>query len=308
MADTAGTPRVRALAAALKRVLDASPMSLREIGRHLDLSHTTLSQWQNGKRVPEVEDVAAVLGAVGVTGETRDEILDLAKHAVDPNWLTTGVPGINQHLAGVIQCEQTATEIVVWQPWNVPGLTQTLRVAREVISGDETLTRIEVDERATVRMERQEVLTVERDSLPPLVLSCLIGEAALRDPIGYDLLSSTGDRTIWAEQLRHLVEVGTVYGDRVEVRVVPTGQGWHSGRSGPFTIYNFAKNPSIVSLEPHRSGSFLYDEPDVRDYKIAAGKLRRRAMSEPESLAFIAELLEEWERGNDIRYPRVPKE
>jgi transcriptional regulator with XRE-family HTH domain len=86
--DTAGTPRTRALASALRGAIAGSRLSVREAARLLDRSHTTISQWQTGKRVPTPDDVSALLAVLRVTGQRREHILELAHHASEP----TGSP------------------------------------------------------------------------------------------------------------------------------------------------------------------------------------------------------------------------
>src|SRR5438093_13134906 len=112
VADTAGTPRTRALAAALRQELAASKYGIREVARVLGLSHTTISQWQHGKRVPTPDDVSAVLAVIKVTGKRKSEIMDLARMSVDvADWLAAGNPEEGKIRAGMLECEQTAIEI-----------------------------------------------------------------------------------------------------------------------------------------------------------------------------------------------------
>lgn len=266
--DTAGTPRTRALAAALREVLTSAPISLRQLGKDIGISHTTLSQWANAKRVPEVEDVATVLGAIGVTGADRDRILDLARDARDPNWLTTGIPGISQQLAGVMECERTATTITDWSPGLIPGLLQTGDYARQIL-GNET--------RVTLRVGRAEVLRRTN----PVHMVALIGEASIRQKIG--------SPEVRKHQLRHVLTMAEL--ESVTVQVVPSNVGWHPGLMGPFILFDFEKAPSIVHLEHHRSGVFLYDEADVEAYRIAADEIRALAMSPEDTARFIAKFV-----------------
>lgn len=284
VAVTAATPRTRALAAALRAELDASRMGIREIAKVLDRSHTTISQWQNGKRVPNPDDVSALLAVIGVTGKRRTDILDLARHAADPDWLAAGVPGVSQQLAGVIECERTAIEIVNWSPLLLPGLLQTSDYARVIQSGDDTLSRHEVDARVQLRLSRQGVLTDRKPA--PAELTALIGEPALRQVIG--------DRGVMVDQLQHVLRMTET--PTVTVQVVPIGSGWHPGLMGPFVIYNFERSPSIVHLEHRRSGVFLYDDVDVTTYKAASAAVRRAALTVEDSAAFITEVIKEMER------------
>jgi transcriptional regulator with XRE-family HTH domain len=105
------TRRARALAAALRELRERSGMTSRDLSAQLGLSHSTVSHWETGKRIPTTEDVASVLGAVGVNGDERGRILNLARHATDENWLTHGIPGLPEQLAGAVECEQDATAI-----------------------------------------------------------------------------------------------------------------------------------------------------------------------------------------------------
>lgn len=271
--DTAGTPRTRALASALRGVVDESPYGVRELARRMGISHTTLSQWINARRVPKVEDVATLLGAVEVTGDNRDRILDLARDASDPNWLTTGIPGVSHQLAGVMECERTATTITDWSPTLIPGLLQVGDYARAIL-GSGAGSRAEVETRVTLRLGRRDVLTRSK----PARLVALIGEAAIRQRIG--------SPEVRAEQLRYVLKMIEL--ETVTAQLVPIDAGWHAGLMGPFTLYEFEDAPAIVHLEHHRSGVFLYDEADVEAYKVAAAEVCAAAMSPEETAEFIA--------------------
>jgi transcriptional regulator with XRE-family HTH domain len=284
--DTAGTPRTRALAAAMRRARSEAGIGVREVARRLDLSHTTVSQWETGKRVPNSEDVSAFLVAINVTGGSREGILELARNASDPNWLTAGASGVSQQLAGVIQCERTASEIIEWCPLLAPGLLQDGYYARAIMAGDDSLSRAEVETRVSLRLDRKAVLTEAREGLPPVEYTALVGESAL--------LQQVGGAEVATAQCRRLLELGEL--PSVTLLVVPLGGGWHPGLVGPFALYNFSDSPSIVHLEHHRSGAFIYDEDDVRAYKIAAAAVRREALSIADSTTLIAEVIEKLER------------
>lgn len=271
--DTAGTPRTRALAASLRRAVTDSGAGVRQLAKELGIAHSTLSQWINGRRVPRVEDVAALLTRLDVTGADRERILELAHNASDTNWLTAGVPGISQQLAGVMECERTASNFVDWSPDLVPGLLQTGDYARTILAG--LAPRTDVETRVTLRVGRRDVLTRAEE---PLRFTALIGETAISHCIG--------SPAVRAHQLRHLLKTAEL--DNVTIRVVPLSNDWHPGRMGPFSLYDFPRAPSIVHLEHHRSGVFLYDEDDVAEYKAAAGVLCERAMSPEDTAEFIA--------------------
>ncbi|MEV5542738.1 helix-turn-helix transcriptional regulator [Saccharopolyspora shandongensis] len=280
MGDTAGTPRTRALAAALRGALADSGLTARQAGRLLDKSHSTISQWQTGKRVPVPDDVSALLAVLGVTGRRRKQILDLAHHASEPNWLASG---ISEHLSGVLECERTAVEIVDWCPLILSGLVQTYGYASAIIGDNDVLSRSEVESRVRLRLDRRSQLT-QRDG-HPVDHSVLVGECALHQRIG--------GATVLVEQLRQLLDLGDQPGTTIQV--VPDGDAWHPGLMGPFVLYNFAESPSIVAIEHHRSSVFLYEDDDVLEYKRASAAIRRAAISPQDSSEFILDAIRKME-------------
>lgn len=278
MVDSTGTPRARVLAAALRQARCESGWGVREVARRLGLSHTTISQWENARRVPHPEDVSALLAAIGVTGERRNTILDLARGAADRNWLTLGQPGTRMGLSGIVECERTAAQVMEWCPLVIPGLLQTPDYARAIMSAGRLLEPEEIEARLRIRFERRAVLDVNRYPRPPAHFTALIGEWALRQPVG--------GAKVLLEQLRELV----VRSDHrnITLRVVPARTDWHPGLAGPFLIYDFLEGPSIVHLEQLRSSTFLYDTPFVAEYQRAATWMLDLALSHPESVQLIA--------------------
>ncbi|MGQ0842152.1 helix-turn-helix domain-containing protein [Actinokineospora sp.] len=282
MADIWGTPRTRALAAALRRELEESGYRVREVARVLGLSHTTISQWQNGRRVPSPDHVSALLAVIRVTGKKRKEILDMAHNAADPNWLAVGA-GMSNQLGGLIDCEQTATEIIEWTPWLITGLLQMPAYVRAIVSSFPERSADEIDRVVGARIERQRVLRERRPA--PARLTAFIGEPGIRQVIG--------GRTTMIDQLDYLMTVSRL--SNVQVRIVPIATGWHPGLTGPFLLYNFPRLPSILHLEHHRSSVFLYDREQIEDYRVVVAWLDRVALSGRDSAAMITDAIGEVE-------------
>lgn len=274
MSAPVASPRVRALSAALRQARLDAGIGQRELARQLDIQHAKLSYWESGRRVPDVAEVAAILAKLNIIGKERDRILELAQHAAEPNWLAAGVPGMSPGLAGVVDCEKTASSIIDWSPLLIPGLLQTSDYARAVLSTG--LEAHESEPRAMMRIARRDVLTRNN----PVELVALIHECVLAEVIG--------SCEIQVDQLRHVLSMAEL--PNVTVQIVRHGQGWHPGLSGPFLLFDFAKSPSIVHIEHHRSSAFLYDEKDVEDYKAATEMVRGVAMSPADSKELIANI------------------
>src|SRR5438067_5680192 len=168
------TPRVRALAASIREAREARRISVRQLAEVLGFSPAMLSQWERAIRVPTVAQVGLILGYLQVAGERQDHILELARTAREPNWLTESTSDIGPALTGLLQCERTAIRINCWALTIVPGLFQTADYARSILSsGDLTLSQ--VDARLIVRLGRQEILTCKA----PIQLNAIISERAL---------------------------------------------------------------------------------------------------------------------------------
>jgi transcriptional regulator with XRE-family HTH domain len=285
---TAGAPRARTLAGALRKARETTGKSVREFAKLLGMSHATVSKWENARLVPDVEQVVAYLQAAGVTGEARERVLQLVRGSNDPSWLASGLAGASQGLAGVLECERTATEIVQWAPLLVPGPCQTRETAYAILRHDEALSPKELDALVDVRVGRRRILTEVRDkeaNLGPVEYTALISENALYE--------RPGGHQVAADQLRRLLTVAEL--PTVTMQVVRARGEWHPGLSGPFILYNFADADPIVHLEHHKSSAFLYDASDITAYKVATTVIRRRAMSPEESTGLIADVLYELE-------------
>jgi transcriptional regulator with XRE-family HTH domain len=272
VADTTANPRARTLAAALRRARTEAGFGVREVARTLNMSHTTISQWETGKRVPALADLTAMLIAIGLPEQRQQHLIDLARDLLPARRQNPAT-----YLDGVLECERSAAEIVEWSPLAIPDLLQTAAYATEVIGDDDALTRAEVQARVERRLSRRAALGAD--------YTALIGEWALRQRVG--------GVAVQVEQLKRIVK------GSLPVRVVPIGAGWHPGLAGPFTLYHFADASSVAYL-PHR---FLYDDAEVTPYKIASARLRRLALDEADSATFVTTVIKKLEKSAARRSP-----
>jgi AcrR family transcriptional regulator len=269
--------RARALKAVLNTALEQSGMSAREVARQLGISHTKVNRWLGDDGpAPNGEDTAAFLARLEVTGPERDRILAIARTA-DTDLIVSGPPGINPHLATVLECERFATKIfefnLVW--W--PGLLQCSDYARMVISRDGSATQTEIETRVLVRNARRDLLTRRRN---PVQFDAVISPAAVRGGfVGAD---------VRAAQLEHARDLAKL--DNVTVQVARVGDDWTP--SAPFIVYEFGDDmPTTVYLEGSWSSTFIVDADVVRNYQAAAETLRREAMSPEDTAELIADAI-----------------
>lgn len=272
MSVVAGTPRLRALAAGLRRAREEAKLSTRELAKRLNLSQPLISNWENGRRVPRLEQVAMVVAVLRTEPSERDRLIALARNLTEPNWLTVGVEGISEHLVGVVECESAASRVLEWSPMLVPGLLQTPAYARFVVSrrsGSED----DFDARLIVRMGRREVLRRQ----DPAPFEFIIGEEALRNPLI--------EPALMAEQVNYLIEMATW--KNITVRVMPSRRGWHPGLIGPFVLYEFSDSGPVIYFEHFATGAFVPDERVVAEHYSVIESLHEIAESPEDSMKFM---------------------
>jgi transcriptional regulator with XRE-family HTH domain len=273
MAAPPSSPRVRALAGAIKKAREDRRITQRELARRVGISNAALSYWESGERVPNQENITPILDELRVVGAEREHFLELVRNAnLTSNWLAPGFPGMSPVLAGVLDCEVTATAITEWNLTVIPGLLQKPEYAEAMLDEDEMV---------RMRLARQDILTKEQ----PVEFTALIHECALRE-----VLVSPD---VQAAQLQHLLDIGM--SDNVTIQVVQSGVGWHPGLAGSFILYDFQATPSIVHIEHFSSSAFLYEARDVTNFKAAARMVRGVAMSPEDSAGLIAEVMEDME-------------
>ncbi|MEU4669364.1 helix-turn-helix transcriptional regulator [Amycolatopsis sp. NPDC023774] len=279
------TPRIRTLGASLRAARVGAHYGVRELARRIGVSPSLVVHWELGSRVPTAEDVSGVLGALGVVGDEKQRILNLAHGSAEEGWIAYGRPGTPNQLHCLVACEQAAKAMVEWSPLGIPGLLQTAGYARALLEST-GLAAAEVERRIAVRLERRKLIV----GADPLPFEALVGEAALRDTVG--------TAATMAGQLRSLASLSAR--PTITIRVVPSGIGWHPGLAGRFILYNIRDSRPVVYFEHLSSGAFVADDYDVRQYRAAIEGIRKVALNAADSAALATRLAEEIEeRGGD---------
>jgi transcriptional regulator with XRE-family HTH domain len=271
MSPPFATPRARALGFGIKQARLSRKLGVRELARLTLLSPQEISNWERGKRVPKIEEVATILGALRVEPVERERLFDLARNANELNWLAP---------APFVEYERAATSMVEWASGLIPGLLQAPSYIRAIFAAT-ACPKSEIEKHIMTRLARREVLT-GHTALPYRVL---IGETALRHNIG--------GPAVMAEQLGHLLAMSRLR--NVSARIVPSESGYHPGLYGPFVIFDFADLPSIVHLELYRGSGYSYDEHHLADYRAAVETLSALALSERVSEQLIQGVITELE-------------
>ncbi|MGH3860251.1 helix-turn-helix domain-containing protein [Actinokineospora sp.] len=261
----------------------AAGKTLEDVCVPLGVSTSTISRLENGKREPTSEEVAAILAVLGVTGDERNRLVDLARGGL-------GSSGMVEHSNPTRQSrtylgfETQASMITNFEPLLIPGLAQTPEYARAVISA------IQVDEddsdveaRVSRRMARQTIITRKKAPRFNMILT----ELGLRQPIG--------GHKVMARQIRNLIDLADR--DNVSLRLIPMTVPAHAGLMGQFVLLEFAGHPDVVFMEARTTGLFRDDDDEVALYRLTVEKLTAVALDKAGSVKLLRSIARDLEGG-----------
>lgn len=269
--------RMRALGSELASLRARAELTTRQAAARIGTSIASLNRIERAKRAATVAEVSAMLAIYGVVGEDRKRIIATIEKAVAAGWLETDHQ-LKELFPALVAFESKACSILHFAPANVPGLLQTPRYARAIISD---VVSENVDERVADRLDRQEVLT--KRGAPNYL--AILDEAVLRRPIG-------GSHVI-AEQIRWMIERSKL--PNVDIRVIPFKYSQY-GSPGYFGVFGFTDAPTVVYVE-HRGASGFLDSPEgKRKLQDQAARLAKIALDSADSVKFLAMVAADHER------------
>jgi hypothetical protein len=267
----------------LQRLREAAAVTSDQAGYEIRASRSKISRMENGRVGFKERDVADLLTLYGITDEEkRTALLSLARQANTPGWWSTYSDVLADWFETYLGLEAAASVIRTFELQFVHGLFQTEAYARAVtLLGHSATPAGEIDRRVSLRLKRQDLLTVPE---PPRVWS-VIDEAALRRPVG--------GRTVMRAQLDHLTEVAAL--PNVTIQVVPFGSGGHAAASGSFAILRFAEPelPDVVYIEQLTTALYLEKPDEVDRYMEVMNHLSTQALTPAQTARFLAELTRE---------------
>jgi transcriptional regulator with XRE-family HTH domain len=262
------------LASELRRLREASRLTIEEVGEKLECSASKISRIETGHVGVTPRDARDLLELYNVAPEQLEAFVQLAREARKKGWWHS----YNEVFTGAfVGLESDAASLRAFQALLVPGLLQTEDYIRAVMrSIRPDWTEADVERRVGARMERQRLLT-ETD--PPNYWA-IIDEAVLHRTVGGpDVMNA---------QLRRLCEIAAF--PNVTLQVVPFDAGAHSSMEGPFLILGFPEqaDPDVVYVDGATGGIYLEEQTDVQRYTLMFDHLRASALSPDDSLQLVS--------------------
>jgi transcriptional regulator with XRE-family HTH domain len=271
------------LGAQLRRLREAAGITPEQAGYEIRASRSKISRLEHGRVGCKLRDVQDLLTLYGVTDEQlRAGLLSLAEQANTHGWWTRYGDILPDWFETYLGLEAAASLIRTFELQFVHGLFQTEGYARAVtVLGHRAAPAAEVDRRVSLRMARQQVLTVAQ---PPRVWS-VMDEAALRRPVG--------GRDVMRAQLARLLEVADL--PQVTLQIVPFRRGGHAAAGGSFSVLRFGEPdlPDVVYIEQLTSALYLERRADVDHYMEIMNRLSAEALTPAKTTRQLRDIMQE---------------
>ncbi|MPZ89059.1 MAG: helix-turn-helix domain-containing protein [Nitriliruptorales bacterium] len=276
--QTPPTVRRRRLAGELRRLRTAVGLTMRDVAGQTGINEATLHRIETARARPQKRTLVALLDLYQVTGELREDLLEISRGADHQGWLRPYHSELPEDYTAYISFEAESRSVRSYQSLVIPGLLQTEDYARALFkAGFPMADSEEVDRRVRARMERQSLL--QQDD--PLQLWAIVDEAAFRRQVG-----GCG---VMRAQARHLETITEA--PHVTLQVIPFGNGAYAGlAAGAFAHLEFPNpaDPELVYIETMAGDLFLESELDIRRYKLLFEHLRASALSTDETAQLLA--------------------
>lgn len=283
----------RRLGEELRLIRETAGLNLAEAAAAIERSAPTLSRLENGKAVPRLVDIKALLDQYAevkersVSAAARTRLIALAHNGREEEWFTSFRDVLNSDMTRddverYVAYEDGAEEIRSFEPDLVPGLLQTRGYAAAVV-GQYFPDRKEAERTRLVdfRMARQKVL--ERGDGAP-TFKVVIGELVVRRELA--------PPAAMMEQRERLLECARGAVANVELRVAPASLGIPAAVGGPFVVMSLpAGEPDLVYLESREGALYRQDAVTRARYTGYFDDLLEAALEPEESVDMIKEVL-----------------
>jgi len=256
-------------------LIDEPALVRRQLGRHLrrlrltagkthadaetaGMGHrSTLWRIEAGRAKVRPSTVRALCWLYHADDTTSDALYAMACRATEPGWWEEYHNDLPTWFTLYVELEAEATALHSYHPSVVPGLLQTAEYARATFrAGLRPMSPEDVERQVAIRLERQRRVFDRPD---PLRLSVVLGEAALRCPVG--------GAQVLTDQLARLAE-RTALG-HLDIRVLPFVAGAHPALKGGFTVMDLPgpEDPDIAYIEALDGARYLERAADLERFR-----------------------------------------
>jgi transcriptional regulator with XRE-family HTH domain len=294
--------RRRLLGTALREYRESLGYKLDEAARILECDRSKISRIETGERGIRAKELRELLTEYGVPATEQEALLAIAHRGRESGWWLDYRDVLSPAAQDYVIMELAATEILGFEPNQVPDLLQTVDYMRAAAAADP---RYDSDEQRVhvveVKLNRQRVVVGERAPSLDIVMT----EGALRQTVGpprvmreqLGRLAALAD-TGFADGLPDSAVPGTER-SRVSLRVLPFAVGAHAvAGCAPMSLLRFAETPEIgvIHLAALSGGVSLDGREEVARYLRTFAELRSAALPASRSAQLIRAVARSYDR------------
>jgi transcriptional regulator with XRE-family HTH domain len=275
----------RRLGRKLQKFREAAQIKLDEVAKYLRYNTITVRRMEAGKIGVNPRDARELADLYGVTGEERDELLDLAdQQSRQPNMWHSYGNTVSQAFYSYLGLESSASSIKVFENIYVNGLLQTEAYTRALVDGINPNTP-EPDREKLVELRQKRMKTLTSDHAPLFI--AVLDELVVARVVG--------GTAVMAAQIHHLLDMSEL--PNVSLRVVPRSTGAYAGMEGSFFILEFPEEEDLdVVFTEGIVGSFFLERPAiVRAHKKRFDAIVQRSLSPQASRTLLKNTLKEFD-------------
>jgi transcriptional regulator with XRE-family HTH domain len=274
------TVRSRRLGAQLRSYREQARLDQTRVAGAIGIKQAHMSSIENGRTKISAEKLATLVEELQIPAETTARMEDLRARAHVPGWWQDYGDILSEPVQALIELEEDASWIRSFDGQVITGLLQIRGYAERIITASAPHLRVgDIDRYLELRMRRQQYLT------KGMRLTAIMSEAALRQQVGGPALLR--------KQLQHLTAATREYD--VTVQVVPFTADAHAALCDQFEIIQWPleTDPEAVYVDGQTSWRVHERNREIRQYNHAFGSVQSQALSTPDSIELIGDLIEE---------------
>ena len=286
--------RRRLLGSALRKYREDLGFTLDQAARIIECDRSKISRIETGQRGIRAKELRELLTDYGVADGEQEALLAIAHSGRQSGWWLDYRDVLSEAGQDYVIMELAATEILAYEPDQIPDLLQTPEYANALADADANCTSDDSREHAIeVKLARQRIVLGARSPK----LEVVITEGALRQAVGgvrvmrgqLGWLADVADAGL-VQTLPDGDEAGAGARARVSLQVLPFAVGAHAAAGcGPMTVLRFAPGQGlgVVHLSGLSGGVSLEDREEVARYLRIFGQLHSAALSPSDSARLL---------------------
>jgi transcriptional regulator with XRE-family HTH domain len=279
------------LGSALRKYREDLGYTLDQAARILECDRSKISRIETGQRGIRSKELRELLADYGVADAEQEALLAIAHSGRQAGWWLEYRDVLSEAGQDYVIMELAASEILAYEPNQIPDLLQTPRYASALAVADANCTSDEQrGHLIEVKLARQRIVFGARSPR----LEVVIAEGALRQAVGgarvmraqlgwlADVAEAGLVRTLPDGDPVAVAEAGAGRPVRVSLQVLPFTVGAHAAAAcGPMTVLRFSRGQGlgVVHLSGLSGGVSLEDPEEVSRYLRTFSQLRSAALS-----------------------------